>query len=204
MDLFQLEDFGMLAVRFGFNLVATFFVVLLYARISRRKEFYFSYFAISVAVFLLVFLLENVKIELGFALGLFAIFGIIRYRTDSIPPKEMTYLFVIIAVSVINGLSKDYFGFMELILVNILLVGTLGALEKILMMRQEDSLSVVYENIENIHKNKEKELLADLEQRTGIKIKRYQIDRIDFLRDVARITIFFDANDKSSKRELNS
>lgn len=204
MSLIQLEDFGMLAIRFGFNLLATFFVVLLYARVSRRKEFYFSYFAISVAVFLLVFLLENVKIELGFALGLFAIFGIIRYRTDSIPPKEMTYLFVIIAVSVINGLSKDYFGFVELTLVNALLVGTLGALEKILMIRQEDSLSVVYENIENIHKNKEKELLADLEQRTGIKIKRYQIDRIDFLRDVARITIFFDANGKSSKRELNS
>ncbi|HKJ78175.1 MAG TPA: DUF4956 domain-containing protein [Prolixibacteraceae bacterium] len=201
MDLIQLESFGMLAVRFGFNLIATFFVVLLYARISRRKEFYFSYFAISVAVFLLVFLLENIKIELGFALGLFAIFGIIRYRTDSIPPKEMTYLFVIIAVSVINGLSKDYLGYIELTFVNMLLVGTLGALERILMMRQEDSLSVVYENIENMHKDKEKELLADLELRTGLKIKRYQIDRIDFLRDVARITIFFNVNGQSTKRE---
>ena len=88
-----LQNFWVLAIRFGFNIIATAFVVFLYARISRRKEFYFSYFAISIAVFLLVFLLENVKIELGFALGLFAIFGIIRYRTDSIPPKEMTYLF---------------------------------------------------------------------------------------------------------------
>ncbi len=200
----QLQDFWILAIRFGFNLIATFFVVLLYARISRRKEFYFSYFAISVAVFLLVYLLENIKIELGFALGLFAIFGIIRYRTDSIPPKEMTYLFVIIAVSVINGLSKDYFGYIEIFFVNVLLVGTLGALEKILMLRQEDSLNVIYENIENVHKDKEKELLADLEKRTGIKIKRFQIDRIDFLRDVARITIFFDVNGKSSKRKVNS
>lgn len=195
----QLDSFWVLAIRFGFNLVATTFVVLLYARISRRKEFYFSYFAISIAVFLLVYLLENIKIELGFALGLFAIFGIIRYRTDSIPPKEMTYLFVIIAVSVINGLSKDYFGYLEITLVNILLVGALGVLEKVLLLRQEDSLQIVYEIIENIHKNREAELLDDLEKRTGVTIKRYRIDRIDFLRDIARITIFFDVNSSSKK-----
>lgn len=200
MILTALENFSLLAIRFAFNLTATVVVVLLYARVSRKKEFYFSYLAISVAVFLLVYLLENVKIELGFALGLFAIFGIIRYRTDSIPPKEMTYLFVIIAVSVINGISKDYFGYLELTLVNILLVGTLGGLEKILMLRQEDSLRVIYENIENLHKDREQELIADLEKRTGIKIKRYQVNRIDYLRDVARITIYFDVNEDSSKR----
>jgi len=122
----QVDTMTMLAVRFAFNLAATFvIVVLLYARISKRKEFYFSYFAISIAVFLLCFLLENVSIELGFALGLFAIFGIIRYRTDTIPPKEMTYLFVIITVSVINALSKDYFGYIELTFVNLLMIGAL-------------------------------------------------------------------------------
>lgn len=201
INLPQLENFSMLVIRFVFNLVATSFVVLLYARISRRKEFYFSYFAISVAVFLLVFLLENVKLELGFALGLFAIFGIIRYRTDTIPPKEMTYLFVVIAVSVINALSKGYIGYIELALVNLLLVGVLWALEKILMLRQEDSLLVIYENIENLHKDKEKELLEDLRKRTGIKIKRYKIEKIDFLRDVAQITIVFDVNGQTTKRE---
>jgi len=201
IDLIQFENVTTLAIRFAFNLAATTFVVLLYARISRKKEFYFSYFAISIAVFLLVFLLENVKIELGFALGLFAIFGIIRYRTDTIPPKEMTYLFVIIAVSVINGLSKDYFGYVELTLINVLLVGVLWALEKILMLRQEDSLLIIYENIENLHKDKEEELLADLRKRTGIKIKRYKIEKIDFLRDVAQITIVFDVNGQTTKRE---
>lgn len=200
-QLFRTDTFSMLVLRFLFNIVATMFVVFLYARVSRRKEFYFSYFAISIAVFLLVFLLENVKIELGFALGLFAVFGIIRYRTDTIPPKEMTYLFVIIAVSVINGLSKDYFGYLELSFVNILLVGSLWTLEKLLLIKREDSLNIIYENIENIHKDKEKELLADLEKRTGIKIKRYKIDRIDFLRDVARITIFFEVNGGDTKRE---
>jgi hypothetical protein len=198
----QMAEFWNLLIRFGFNAVATTFVVLLYSRISKRKEFYFSYFAISIAVFLLVFLLESVTLELGFALGLFAIFGIIRYRTDAIPPKEMTYLFVIIAVSVINALSEDYVGYIGLSLVNLLLIGTLGALEKVLLMRQEDSLQVIYENIHNIHKENEVELLKDLESRTGIKIKRYQIDKIDFLRDIARITIYFDINN-SKKQSLN-
>ena len=202
--MINLENFSMLAIRFGFNLIATALVVMLYARISRRKEFYFSYFAISVAVFLLVYLLENIKVELGFALGLFAIFGIIRYRTNAIPPKEMTYLFVIIAVSVINALSKEYIGYFELSLVNLLLVGTLWVLEKALMLRQEDSLLVVYENIENLHKEKEKELLQDLEKRSGIKIKRYQIEKIDYLRDVAMITIYFDVKGQTSKREVKS
>ena len=190
-----LDNFWTLAIRFGFNLIATFFiVVMLYARNSKRKDFYFSYFAISIAVFMLVFLLQGVTIELGFALGLFAIFGIIRYRTDAIPIKEMTYLFVIITVSVINALTRDILGYLELTLVNILLVGALWILEHILMLRQEDSLQIIYENIENIHEDKEAELIADLEKRTGIKIRRYRIDKVDFLRDVARITIYFFVN----------
>lgn len=201
MDFLHLEIFPALIVRFAFNLVSAAMVVLLYARISKKKEFYFSYFAISVAVFLLVYLLENVKLELGFALGLFAIFGIIRYRTDAIPPKEMTYLFVIIAVSVINALSEDYIGYFELVLVNVLFIGVLWILEKALMLKQVDSLVVVYENIENLHQKKEDDLLADLEIRTGIKIKRYQIEKLDFLRDVAMITIFFDVREQNSKRE---
>jgi hypothetical protein len=196
-----LDNFWTLAIRFGFNMIATFIiVVMLYARNSKRKEFYFSYFAISLSVFMLVFLLQNVKLELGFALGLFAIFGIIRYRTDAIPIKEMTYLFVIIAVSVINALSKDFLGFLELTLVNLLLVGALWILEHILMLRQEDSLQIIYENIENIHEDREAELIADLEKRTGIKIRRYRIDKVDFLRDVARITIWFFVNGSSKMK----
>jgi hypothetical protein len=191
-----------LALRFAFNIAATFIiVVLLYARISRRKEFYFSYFAISIAVFLLVYLLQSVRIELGFALGLFAIFGIIRYRTDAIPPKEMTYLFIIIAVSVINALSRDYFNYGELAFINLLLVSALWALEKVLNMRKESSLVIVYEKIENMHKAKEAELLKDLEERTGVKIKRYQVVKLNYLRDIARIIVYFDTNGQS-KREI--
>jgi uncharacterized membrane protein len=194
----QIDNLTTLTLRFAFNLVATFIiVVLLYARISKRKEFYFSYFAISIAVFFLVYLLESVTLELGFALGLFAIFGIIRYRTDTIPPKEMTYLFIIIAVSVINALSKEYLGYLELAFVNTLLIGALWGLENILMMRQENSVVIIYNNIENLHKNNEALLLEDLEKRTGFKVKRYHVEQINYKRKMAQITIYFDNNGHS-------
>ena len=200
INKFTLDNFYELALRFGFNLVAIFFVVvLLYAQKSKRKEYYFSYFAIAVAVFLLCYLLESVKLELGFALGLFAIFGIIRYRTDAIPIKEMTYLFVIIALSVINALSKDFLGYLELTFINMLLVGALWILEQVLLLRQEESFQIIYDNIENINAGREEELLADLEKRTGRKIKRYHIERVDLLRDVARITIYFYVNGKKKQ-----
>lgn len=195
MKLINLEDFTSLLVRFSLNLMIVVGIVVgLYAKTSRRKDFYFSYIAISMAIFLLCFLLANVKMELGFALGLFAVFSIIRYRTDSIPIKEMTYLFVIIAVSVINALANKKISYIELLTTNLLIVGGLYILEKILNLRQEISYRIVYEKIENVQEGKEAELMEDLKQRTGINIKRFEIDRIDFLRDIAIIHIYFDIN----------
>jgi hypothetical protein len=187
------EDYVELLIRFALNLLVTAFIVVgLYAKTSKRKDFYFTYIAISIVIFLLCFLLESVKIELGFALGLFAIFGIIRYRTDAIPIKEMTYLFVVIAVSVINALANKKISYAELITTNLLIVGGLYILEKILNLRQEISYQIIYEKIENLHADKKDELMADLKTRTGINIKHLEIERIDFLRDVAYINIFFD------------
>lgn len=195
IKLINVEDYIELLVRFGLNLLVTVFIVVgLYAKSSKRKDFYFTYIAISIVIFLLCFLLESVKIELGFALGLFAIFGIIRYRTDAIPIKEMTYLFVVIAISVINALANKKISYAELITTNLLVMGGLYILEKILNLRQEISQRIVYEKIENMHADKKEELMADLIARTGINIKRIEVDRIDFLRDVAIIYIFFDVN----------
>jgi hypothetical protein len=195
IKLINVEDFVELLVRFGLNLLVTVFIVVgLYAKSSKRKDFYFTYIAISIVIFLLCFLLESVKIELGFALGLFAIFGIIRYRTDAIPIKEMTYLFVVIAISVINALANKKISYAELITTNLLIMVGLYILEKILNLRQEISQRIVYEKIENMHADKKDELMADLVARTGINIKRIEVDRIDFLRDVAIIYIFFDVN----------
>lgn len=191
------EDYLELLTRFALNLVVISVIVVgLYAKRSKRKDFYFTYIAISIVIFLLCFLLESVKIELGFALGLFAIFGIIRYRTDAIPIKEMTYLFVVIAVSVINALANKKISYAELITTNLLIVASIYVLERILNLRQEISYRVIYEKIENVQAGKEDILLADLKERTGINIKHFEIERIDFLRDVAYIYIFFDINGK--------
>lgn len=191
------EDYLELLTRFALNMaVISVIVIGLYAKRSKRKDFYFTYIAISIVIFLLCFLLESVKIELGFALGLFAIFGIIRYRTDAIPIKEMTYLFVVIAVSVINALANKKISYAELITTNLLIVVCIYILERILNLRQEISYRVIYEKIENVQAGKEDILLADLKERTGINIKHFEIERIDFLRDVAYIYIFFDINVK--------
>ena len=166
----------------------------LYARNSRRKDFYFSYLAIGVIVFLMCFLLNNVKLELGFALGLFAIFGIIRYRTDTIPIKEMTYLFIVIGISVMNALANKKVSYTELMFTNSAILFGLWILEKRLMLKQEGSIKLIYEKIENIHAENEEILLEDLKARTGIDIKRYEISKIDFLRDIAELTLYFNVN----------
>jgi len=195
MKLINVEDLVSLLVRFSLNLIVIMTIVVgLYAKNSRRKDFYFSFIAVSIVIFLLCFLLVSVKIELGFALGLFAVFGIIRYRTDSIPIKEMTYLFVVIVVSVINALANKKISYAELITTNLLIVGVLYILEKVLNLRQEIPQLVIYEKIENLHADKKEELLADLKERTGINIKRFEVERIDFLRDVAQIIIFYEVN----------
>lgn len=200
IKLINPEDFFSLLIRFSLNLMVIIAIVVgIYAKTSKRKDFYFSYIAVSMVIFLLCFLLVSVKIELGFALGLFAVFGIMRYRTDAIPIKEMTYLFLVIAISVINALANKKISYAELITTNILIVGGLYILERILNLRQEISQSIIYEKIENLHADKKNELIADLKARTGINIKHYEIERIDFLRDVAYILIYFDVYSKKSQ-----
>ncbi|WP_297089337.1 DUF4956 domain-containing protein [uncultured Draconibacterium sp.] len=200
IKLINVGDFSELLVRLALNLFVSFLVVhYMYARNSRRKDFYFSFLAVGTVVFLLSFLLNSVKLELGFALGLFAIFGIIRYRTDAIPIKEMTYLFIVIGISVINALANKKVSYVELIFTNSAIVFGLWLLEKRLMLKQEGSIRLIYEKIENIHDDKKEVLLADLKARTGINIKRYEIQKIDFLKDVADITLYFNVNGKSDE-----
>ncbi len=195
IKLINVADFSELLIRFVMNTFLIFIVVhFMYAKNSRRKDFYFSFLVIGVVVFMLCFLLNNVKLELGFALGLFAIFGILRYRTDAIPIKEMTYLFIVIGLSVINALSNKKVSYAELVFTNIAIVYGLWYLEKRLALKQELSIQLIYEKIENIHMQNNDELMNDLKQRTGIDIKRFEIRKIDFLRDVADITLFYNAN----------
>jgi hypothetical protein len=146
---------------------------------------------ISVLVFLLCFLLENVKLQLGFAFGLFAIFGILRYRTFAIPIKEMTYLFLLIGISVINALANKKISWAELVFTNLALAFLVYGLEKLWLLKHESSKQITYEKIDMIHPQKRSELIKDLEERTGLKINRIDIGRIDFLRDTARLIIYY-------------
>ncbi len=181
-----------LIIRFTFNLLVVGIIVRgLYYPLTRKKNYMFSFLLIGVVVFLVCFLLESLDMGLGFALGLFAIFGIIRYRTNPIPIKEMTYLFVIIGISVVNGLASAKVTYLELVFTNIIVILIVYILEKVWLMKNESKKVIDYEKIELIHPDKRAELVEDLKQRTGLPISRVEIGRINFLRDTVRLLIYY-------------
>jgi hypothetical protein len=192
-------DFLELVARFGFNmLIIVIAIRFLYYPKTKRKDYLFTYILISVTVFLLCFLLDNVKLEIGFALGLFAIFGIIRYRTDSIPIKEMTYLFLVIGVSVINALANKKVSYAELIFTNLIVLAIAFLLENVSLVRHESTKNIDYDRIDLIKMNKREEMIRDIEERTGIKINKVEIGRINFLRDMARVKIYYYEDDQEA------
>ena len=180
-----------LILRFGFNLFVAFIIIkLIYHREHRDNDFVFTYFMFNSLIFFFSFLLSNININLGFAFGLFAVFAIMRYRTDPIPIKEMTYLFIVITIGVINALSKTEVSYEALLFTNVAIVGLTYFLEtywqKNLLVRH----MVVYEKLENIKPENHDKLLADLRERTGFDIQQFEIRRINFLRDTFRIRIY--------------
>ena len=192
IELMNWEDFLDLILRSIFNLGIVIFIVrYLYYKKTRRKDYLFTYILISLVVFFMVFLLENVKLELGFALGLFAIFGIIRYRTQQIPIREMTYLFLVIGISVINSLANSKVSYAELIFTNAALLSITYLLEHVFLLKHESSRIVTYDNVELVKPEHRQELIKDLEERTGLNISRIEIGRIDYLRDSMRVYIYF-------------
>jgi hypothetical protein len=192
IELVYWEDFLDLIIRTTFNLViVTFLVRYLYYRTTPRKDYLFTYILISLVVFFMCFLLENIRIELGFALGLFAIFGIIRYRTTQSPIREMTYLFLVIGISVINALSNRKVSYAELLFTNVALILVTYLLEKVFLLKHESKKVINFENVELIKPEKREELIRELEERTGLKINRVEIGRIDYLRDSARVFIYY-------------
>ena len=191
-DFFDKKDFIELLVRSAFNfLIVGYIVRYLYYPVTKNKDYLFTYLLISVTVFFLCFLLENVKLELGFALGLFAIFGIIRYRTDPIPIKEMTYLFIVIGISVMNALVNKKISHAEVLFTNVMFIAITYSLEKIWLLKHESRKNITFEKIELILPERKEELLADLRERTGLNITRVEIRNVDFLRDTANLRIFY-------------
>ena len=195
--IFDAKDFWTLLVKTIFNLsIITIIVRYIYYPVTKNKDYLFTYFLISLTVFILCVLLDSVKLQLGFALGLFAIFGIIRYRTDPIAIKEMTYLFLVIGISVVNALSNKKISHAELVFANFLIVFVTYGMERIWLLRHESRKNVLYEKIELIVPERREELMSDLKARTGLNISRIEIRRIDFLKDIVNIRIFYYEDNK--------
>lgn len=194
VPLLEATNLYHLLLRFAFNLLVSWVIVyLIYRRRNGRKEYCLTFMSFASAMFLLIFLMESVKLQIGLTLGLFAIFGVIRYRTETVPVREMTYLFVIITVAVINGLALNI-SYAELVIANMLLMGLLYVMERLLWRRGKGRLTtkiVLYDRIENIVPERRAELLADLEKRLGLKVEFLEIGHVDFLRDAAWLKVTY-------------
>ena len=195
IPLFDGPSLWNLLLRFAFNLLVCWVIThFFYYKKARRRDYYFTFMLFSVVIYLLLFSLQNLNIEIGFALGLFAIFGMIRYRTTTIPVREMTYLFVIIGVSIINGFSMAT-SYATLGAANLLVILVCWLLESLGLTRKEASKIILYEKIELIRPERRQELLADLRQRTGLDITDVQIGSIDFLKDTAYLKVSYRPDD---------
>jgi len=177
-------------IRFMIDLLAvTTLVRFVYFPTYRNREYIFTFFIFNIIIFLITYLMNKVEMSMGAAFGLFAVFSMLRYRTEDISLKDMTYMFLVIAMGLMNAVTKGSWDELSLIMIIVILVTWL--LESQTLMKKEVSKLVSYENIELIKPEKKAELIADLEQKMGIKINHVTIGRIDFLRDTAQIQVHY-------------
>lgn len=187
-------DIITMPLMFLFNLLVTWLIVYcIYYRFSKRRDYYVTYMLFSSGMFVLLWLMQILDIQTGFVLGLFAIFGMIRYRTETVPVREMNYMFLIIAVSVINSLSlkADGLAWYLLLFANIVIIALAWAFEAWQVRKRQSTKIILYEKIENIKPENREALIADLKERTGLDIINVEIGHIDFLRDVAYINVTY-------------
>jgi hypothetical protein len=200
---FDIDNFTLLLIRFVINLAVTVFIIrIMYYPKTRRRDYFFTFIVTSTTIFMLLFMLDTVKLQVGFALGLFAIFGILRYRTDTMPIREMTYLFLIIGISVINALAKNL-SYIELGMTNAIFIGVAGAMESNRVLKHISCKVVIYEKIDLIKPEKKFELIADLIERTGLEVTNVEIGLVDFLKDTAIIKIFYVSSEVNTADNIN-
>ncbi len=192
------KDFYTLLLRLGINLIVmTIIIRYLYYPITKRKDYLFTYYLIGLTTFFLCFGLKKLDIDTGMGLGLFAIFGIIRYRTDAIEIKEMTYLFLIIGVSVVNSLASNKISVAEMGVINFAVIAVTYGLEYLWLVKHLTRKTIVYERIDLITPDKENEMRVDLEKRTGLTLDHFEIGKINFLNDTAQVRLFYYAEEQA-------
>ena len=205
-----------LGIRFVLNLAVCWILVhCFYYKKSRRRDYYFTFMVFSSAMLILLYIMGNVEVGVGLTLGLFAIFGVIRYRTETVPIREMTYLFVSIALAAANGLAPVYhlvdintaphytlsWGSVAVMaLVNLLIIALIAILESESLVKHTTTKLVLYDRIELIIPEKRAELIADLEKRIGVKVENVEIGHVDFLKDACFIKVYYNL----PKGEANS
>ncbi len=199
INLFDGETFFNLALRFLFSTFVIFTLIrYLYYPIARRKDYFFAYMLVGSIVFMLSFTLLRVpELGIGVALGLFALFGILRFRTIGIPIKEMTYLFLVIGISVINAMAGSETSLAELLFINVVFLIMAWVGERLWLLRIESTRTIIYQDLELIKPENRIRLQADLEDKTGLKIKRIQIGRVDLVKKCARIKIYYRLDENS-------
>lgn len=168
----------------------------IYYPIYKHRELFFTYFIFNLIIFLISFLLNKVDLSMGAAFGLFAVFGMLRYKTEEIAIKDMTYLFLAIAIGLISAVTKvkgtpDYIDYLFLMGINGIILLITFLLEGNLFMRRENVKTIQYEKLDLIKPDQQEELLADLRLRTGYPVHRYAISKIDFFKACAQIKIYF-------------
>jgi hypothetical protein len=195
IPLIDAKDFGKLIFKFSINLFFLFATVrFVFYRKNRDKDYLFTFFMFNLLTFFICVLLRKVPMEMGFAMGLFAVFGILRYRTEALPIKEMTYLFIVIGLAMINALANKSISMAELLLTNFIIVGATYGIETLWFDNLEQIKVLTYEKIELVKPENEPELIADLRTRTGLDIFKVSVGPINFLRDSAEITIHYKEN----------
>lgn len=180
-------------IGFFFNLIVAIILVrFIYFPSTHSKRYVLTFLAFNTVIYFVLHFLISIEIGIGVGFGLFAIFTILRYRTDPLPVREMTYLFIIAALPVMNATNTSNASWSTLISANFIILLLMFVLEKGWGFKFESSKRVIYEKIELIHPERRAELIADLENRMGIKIKRVAVGKVNFLKDTAELTIFYD------------
>jgi len=177
-------------MRLGIDILSVFILIrFIYFPTYKTKEYFFTFFILNIIIFLVTYLMNKSDMSMGVAFGLFAVFGILRFRTEDISIKDMTYLFLVIAIGMINAISKG--GWDELSLINIIILIFPYLLETNILMKKEEGKVIQYENIEMIKPENHEKLIEDLKNRTGLEVHRFSITKVDFLRDTATIRIYY-------------
>jgi hypothetical protein len=193
-DFVYFELFDKLSDKFFWRLLIDILAMLvivrlIYFRIYKKKDYLFTFFLFNIIIFIITYLLNKVDMSMGAAFGLFAVFSMLRYRTEGISTKDMTYLFIVIAIGLICAVSKaTYF---ELAIINLILIAFTYMLDGNWLVRNEMIKSVLYENIEMIKPENYNALVEDLRKRTGLDIHKVSVRKIDFLKDVAQVNVYY-------------